>query len=71
MSSSWNDIQNIIEQIESIKDDHVDLKVDVQDKGNGKFFISLGAFGNATVSDLEQARLFLFGVLMGMKINQG
>jgi hypothetical protein len=71
MSSSWDDIHQIIGQIESIKDDHVDLKVTVQGTGTGKYFVSLGTFGSATVSDLEQAHLFLGGVLMGMNINRG
>lgn len=71
MSSSWEDIHKIIYQIESIRDDHVDLKVTVQPLENGNLTVTLGSFGSATVSNLEQAHLFLGGVLMGMNINQG
>lgn len=71
MSGSWDDIHRMIEQIVSIRDDHVDLEVTVKPNGKGKYLVTLGRFGSATVSDLEQARLFLGGVLMGMNINRG
>ncbi|MBU1238934.1 hypothetical protein KKF84_12430 [Myxococcota bacterium] len=71
MSSSWDDIHKVINQIVSIRDNHVTLEVNVKRKDNGKLFVDLGSFGSATVSDLEQAHLFLGGVLMGMNINRG
>ena len=71
MKSRWDDIHKIIEQIVSIRDDHVDLQVTVQALENGKLFVNLGTYGSAQVKDLDQAHLFLGGVLMGMNINRG
>ena len=68
---NWNDIQELINQIVSIRDRHVTLNVNVQSVDSGQIYADFGTFGNASMPDLESMYNFLAGVLFGMNINRG